>query len=114
MKPIINFVQHTLLGWKSVTGLILLPENCIRGEINEQMNDSDNKNSNSRHTILTTKWSLHSDNSTAKEYDSDLVIDDGSRINQDTVYDADTRHLYLTSQRLVSIKIESCINRTLK
>jgi hypothetical protein len=44
-------------------------------------------------------------NSTAKEYDSDLVIDDGSRINQDTVYDADTRHLYLTSQRLVSMHV---------
>ncbi|CAC5406684.1 PLXNA [Mytilus coruscus] len=45
----------------------------------------------------------------AKEYDQDLVIDEGSPINQDTFYDFDHRNLYLTSQRLVAkVHVENC------
>ncbi|XP_052083178.1 plexin-B-like isoform X8 [Mytilus californianus] len=45
----------------------------------------------------------------AKEYDQDLVIDEGSPINQDTFYDFDHRNLYLTSQRLVAkVPVENC------
>ncbi|CAC5406678.1 PLXNA [Mytilus coruscus] len=45
----------------------------------------------------------------AKEYDKDLVIDEGSSINQDTFYDFDHRNLYLTSQRLVAkVPVENC------
>ncbi|CAG2189705.1 PLXNA [Mytilus edulis] len=45
----------------------------------------------------------------AKEYDQELVIDEGSPINQDTYYDFDHRNLYLTSQRLVAkVPVENC------
>ncbi|XP_063438884.1 plexin-A4-like isoform X2 [Mytilus trossulus] len=45
----------------------------------------------------------------AKEYDQELVIDEGSPINQDTFYDFDHRNLYLTSQRLVAkVPVENC------
>ncbi|XP_071156701.1 plexin-A4-like isoform X1 [Mytilus edulis] len=45
----------------------------------------------------------------AREYDRELVIDEGSPINQDTFYDFDHRNLYLTSQRLVSkVPVENC------
>ncbi|XP_063422333.1 plexin-B-like [Mytilus trossulus] len=45
----------------------------------------------------------------AKEYDRELVIDEGSPINQDTFYDFDNRNLYLTSQRLVAkVPVENC------
>ncbi|XP_063422592.1 plexin-A4-like [Mytilus trossulus] len=45
----------------------------------------------------------------AREYDQELVIDEGSPINQDTFYDFDNRILYLTSQRLVAkVPVENC------
>ncbi|VDI05347.1 plexin A [Mytilus galloprovincialis] len=45
----------------------------------------------------------------AREYDRDIVIDEGSPINQDTFYDIDHRNLYLTSQRLVAkVPVENC------
>lgn len=45
----------------------------------------------------------------AREYDSDVVIDDGSPIMQDTVYDPINRNLFVTSKRLVAkVAVENC------